>query len=391
MKRKVSEFCEQIRGVSYSPKDVRDKLDESSITLLRATNIQDGLLLEDLVYVDRKKVSEKQKLKMGDILICASSGSKHLVGKAVLITEDLDMTFGAFCKVVRPKNIDANYLGQYFQSPLYRRFIAVSSAGANINNIKNEDIDNLDIILPPLPTQQRIAAELDAVCGVLAKQKQQYKLLGKLVKSKFNEMFGCPVANEMGWKVNKIEPELGKLDRGVSKHRPRNAPELLGGEYPLIQTGEVASAELYIKEYKATYSEIGLKQSKMWKKGTLCITIAANIAKTAILDFDACFPDSVVGFTTNEKANSIFMHYWFSFFQKILEEQAPESAQKNINLQILRELNVITPPIELQNAFSDFVTQTEQTKTILKIQISQTETLYKALMQKYFESEGGQV
>ncbi|MCL2521571.1 MAG: restriction endonuclease subunit S [Erysipelotrichales bacterium] len=284
------------------------------------------------------------------------------------------------------ENIHLNYLFyalQYFD--LGKKF-----TGATIPHIYFKDYKNRELWLPTLPEQQRIAAELDAVCSILAKQKQQYKFLGELVKSKFNEMFGCPVANDMGWAMNKIEPELGKLDRGVSKHRPRNAPELLGGEYPLIQTGEVASAELYITEHKATYSEIGLKQSKVWKKGTLCITIAANIAKTAILGFDACFPDSIVGFTANEKTNSIFMHYWFSFFQKMLEEQAPESAQKNINLQILRELNVITPPIDLQKEFATFVTQTEQAKATLKTQLNQTETLYKALMQKYFEDEGGQ-
>ncbi len=102
----------------------------------------------------------------------------------------------------------------------------------------------------------------------------------------------------------------------------------------------------------------------MWSKGTLCITIAANIAKTAILEFDACFPDSVVGFIANEKTNNIFIHYWFSFFQAILESQAPESAQKNINLKILSELKVIVPEKEKQNEFVDFVDQVNKSKFI---------------------------
>ena len=159
-------------------------------------------------------------------------------------------------------------------------------------------------------------------------------------------------------------PELGEFGRGVSKHRPRNDPRLLGGEYPLVQTGDVANASLYIMSYNSTYSELGLKQSKMWSKGTLCITIAANIAKTAILEFDACFPDSVVGFIANEKTNNIFIHYWFSFFQAILESQAPESAQKNINLKILSELKVIVPEKEKQNEFVDFVDQVNKSKFI---------------------------
>lgn len=174
-------------------------------------------------------------------------------------------------------------------------------------------------------------------------------------------MFGDPVINEKKWDLMTL-PELGEFGRGVSKHRPRNASELLGGKYPLIQTGDVASANLYITKYDSTYSEEGFKQSKMWKAGTLCITIAATIAKTAILTFDSCFPDSVVGFTPNEKTNSLFINYWFTFFQKILEDQAPAVAQKNINLQVLSELQIITPPKQLQDDFATFVQQIDKSK-----------------------------
>ena len=122
----------------------------------------------------------------------------------------------------------------------------------------------------------------------------------------------------------------------------------------------------------------------MWDKGTLCITIAANIAKTAILAFDACFPDSVVGFIANEKTSNIFIHYWFSFFQAILESQAPESAQKNINLKILSELKVIVPEKEKQNEFEAFVHQVDKSKLAVVERLEKIEYLKAALMQKYF-------
>ena len=176
-------------------------------------------------------------------------------------------------------------------------------------------------------------------------------------------MFGDPVSNSKGLQEATL-PEIGIFGRGVSKHRPRNDPKLLGGKYPLIQTGDVAAADLYILSYTSTYSDIGLAQSKIWNKGTLCITIAANIAKTAILDFDACFPDSVVGFMANDKTNNVYIHYWFSFFQRILEEQAPESAQKNINLKVLSELKVICPEKEEQDKFADFVAQIDKSKLL---------------------------
>ena len=244
-------------------------------------------------------------------------------------------------------------------------------------------LKELQIPLPPLETQENIAAVLDKCTALIAKHKLMLEKYDTLIKSRFIEMFGDPVINEKDWDLKTL-PELGEFGRGVSKHRPRNAPELLGGKYPLIQTGDVANANLYITNYESTYSEEGFKQSKMWKAGTLCITIAATIAKTAILTFDSCFPDSVVGFTPNEKTNSLFINYWFSFFQKILEEQAPAVAQKNINLQVLSELKIITPPISLQNDFAAFVQQIDKSKFAVQKSLEKTEILYKSLMQAYF-------
>jgi len=189
-------------------------------------------------------------------------------------------------------------------------------------------------------------------------------------------MFGDPVLNTKNWKTLKFE-EIGTLERGKSKHRPRNAPELLGGIHPLIQTGDVSNAGTYIETFSSTYSDLGLSQSKKWPKGTLCITIAANIAKTGILTFDACFPDSVVGFIPNEKlTNNEFILFWMSFLQKSLEEMAPESAQKNINLEILRKLDVIVPPIDIQEKFAQQVRKAELVKKKYKEQLSKFEDLF---------------
>lgn len=245
---------------------------------------------------------------------------------------------------------------------------------------------DMQIPLPPLEVQQQIADVLDRASALIEKRKTQIEKLDLLIKSQFIEMFGDPVTNPMGWEKKKLS-SMGELNRGVSKHRPRNDPKLLGGEYPLIQTGDVANSGIYIEKYSSTYSELGLAQSKMWAKGTLCITIAANIAKTGILAFDACFPDSVVGFLPYNYTNTFFINYWFAFFQKILEEQAPESAQKNINLKILYELDVICPPIALQNEFVDFVQQVDAQKSQMQKSLKKLELNYKSLMQKCFRGE----
>jgi type I restriction enzyme S subunit len=121
--------------------------------------------------------------------------------------------------------------------------------------------------------------------------------------------------------------------------------------YPFIQIGEIANSGGRITGYKATYSELGLAQSKLWPRGTLCITIAANIAKTGVLEFDACFPDSVVGFLPGTRVQTEFVQAWLAFLQPTLEANAPQAAQKNINLAILRELPVPVPPMPLQESF----------------------------------------
>lgn len=255
--------------------------------------------------------------------------------------------------------------------------------GATFKEISKSIVENIEIPLPEVNQQKEIAEKFKKLEQLISLRKQQLAKLDELVKARFVEMFGDPVKNTMNWEIKPLS-ELGELNRGVSKARPRNSPELLGGPYPLIQTGEVANAKTYITSFNSTYSEKGLAQSKMWPKGTLCITIAANIAQTSILTFDACFPDSVVGFISRNMTNELFIHYWFSFFQKILDEQAPQVAQKNINLKILSELNVIVPPLSLQNRFAAFVERVDQQKQTIQQSLEKLELMKKALMQEYF-------
>ena len=139
--------------------------------------------------------------------------------------------------------------------------------------------------------------------------------------------------------------QVGWLDRGRSKHRPRNAPHLYGGRYPFVQTGDIRHADTFLSDVEASYSEAGLAQSRLWPAGTMCITIAANIGKTAILSMVACFPDSVVGFLSGSDNVSIrYVEYFMRSVQQKLEDEAPATAQKNINLEILEKVAIPVPP-----------------------------------------------
>ncbi len=269
---------------------------------------------------------------------------------------------------VDKNKLSNKYLYYYMRGNLH--IISTFYRGASLKHPCMKDVLKMLISYPHIEYQDKICNELDTIELLITKQKEELELLDELVKARFVELFGDPVYNEKQWKVEQFG-SLGELKRGKSKHRPRNDPILLGGKYPLIQTGDISNSHTYIQTYKSTYSEEGLKQSKMWKAGTLCITIAANIAESAILTFDACFPDSIVGFLPNDKVNLIFIHHWLDFLQPILEENAPAVAQKNLNVATLEKVGVILPPLELQNQFAAFVKEVDKSRFIIKSMIKE--------------------
>ncbi|MFA3918489.1 restriction endonuclease subunit S [Ruegeria hyattellae] len=145
-------------------------------------------------------------------------------------------------------------------------------------------------------------------------------------------------------------PKVGKFGRGKSKHRPRNDPKLFSdGIYPMVQTGDVARSQGRVNTFSAKYNDCGLQQSMVWPSGTLCITIAANIADSGILQFDACFPDSVVGLVpASEFESAVYFEFFVRTAKSNLLEFAPATAQKNINLGILEAVKIPLPPLAEQ-------------------------------------------
>ena len=150
------------------------------------------------------------------------------------------------------------------------------------------------------------------------------------------------------WKPYRLD-QLGYVGRGRSRSRPRNNPALYGGAYPLFETGDIKSADLYLSNPKKTYNEKGLAQSKLWNPGTVCITIAANIAETAILKIKACFPDSVVGFVADlEKADARFIKYYIDFIKLQMQNISHGTTQDNLSVEKLLTFDFFTPPLSTQ-------------------------------------------
>jgi len=194
-----------------------------------------------------------------------------------------------------------------------------------------------------------------------------------------------------GW-VYSYLADLGDLGRGKSKHRPRNDPRLFGGAYPFIQTGEVKSANRIIRQYSQTYSDFGLQQSKLWPTGTLCITIAANIAETAFLGFNGCFPDSVVGFSAFKK---IILPEYVDFFIQAarmrIEAYAPATAQKNINLETLENLVVpycyLAEQKQILNILEERFSVIDQLDQTITTALQQAEALRQSILKKAFSGQ----
>lgn len=160
----------------------------------------------------------------------------------------------------------------------------------------------------------------------------------------------------MSWPLKHLD-QLGKVSRGRSRHRPRDAAHLYGGPFPFIQTGDVKHAGLYITKYQQTYSEAGLAQSKLWPAGTLCITIAANIADTAILGIEACFPDSVIGFIPDpEEADARFVKYLFdATLQRRVKSFTQGAAQDNLSQEKLLSLEFHVPKVDEQRRIASIL------------------------------------
>jgi len=374
MEKTISECFSQIKNGA----NIKQGIKNGGFPITRIETISNDKFNRDKMgYAGITDASQYENYILEDNdLLMSHINSPQYLGRTVLYKKVDNETIIHGMNLLRlkaNKEVNPSYARYYFYGNKFRQqIIKITKKSVNQASFAVNDLKRIKMYLPEMESQNNIVRKLDIISKLIDFYNEILNKYDLLIKARFIEMFGDPVSNSKHLPLKTL-PQLGTFGRGVSKYRPRNAPELLNGPYPLIQTGDIANSELYIKNYNNTYSEVGLKQSKMWDKGTLCITIAANIAKTAILQFDACFPDSVVGFNGNNLIDNIFVHYWFSFFQEILENQAPESAQKNINLKILSELQIITPDIIEQNQFADFVRQVDKSRFDIKKSIIELE------------------
>lgn len=308
--------------------------------------------------------------------------------------------------VFEATNLVANVLvDKFFNLPFFIEYVVSNSKGINLPRVSEETVLNTTFPLPPLSEQQRIVERIEELFAKLDEAKERLQevadsfvvrkaaILHKAFTGELTKQWRREngVSDE-SWEEKKLG-EVGVLERGRSKHRPRNDERLFGGIYPFIQTGDVANADMFIEKHSQTLSDFGMQQSKLFAKNTICITIAANIGKVAILSYDSCFPDSVVGLTTDEKNSYKYVYYYLSTQQKELESKAPATAQKNINLKVLNDLDIPLPSLpeqhEIVRLIDDLLARERAAQQAAEQALASIDLMKKSILARAFRGELG--
>lgn len=295
---------------------------------------------------------------------------------------------GTLQYILPKENIDLDYLNYSLMSVDFKKYVA----GAAIPHIYFKDYKNEPFLLMPLPEQKRIVSILDECFSAIAKAKANAEQNLKNAKELFESYLQGVFENGNKWEKKTLAQISTTFGRGKSKHRPRNWEGLYGGKYPFIQTGDIRNCNHFITEYSQTYNEVGLAQSKLWPTGTICITIAANIAETGILTFDSCFPDSVIGIVVNEKlADRDFVEYLLQSFKVRIQSLGKGSAQANINMGTFENELFPFPPVQEQKSIVEKLNQLaiecNKLEAIYQQKLLNLEELKKSVLQKAFAGE----
>lgn len=280
---------------------------------------------------------------------------------------------------VTPTCVLPNYLSYLLRAYDLQK-VFYSMGGGLRQSMKYSDMKWLPVILPPESTQRAIVDFLDQetsqIEDLVIKQERLIELLAEkrqaiitravtkgLDPTALTKPSGEPWIGDVPehWSLPRLK-NCSQVKRGRFMHRPRNSPHLYDGKYPFIQTGAIARAQgKYITEYSQTLSEAGLETSALMPQGTLVMAIAANIADVALLSFDSCAPDSVLGFQPTNLTSPDFLYYALTAKRAELISEAPVTSQGNLNVERVGGVTIPLPPVrEQQNIVKKLDEELEQ-------------------------------
>ena len=294
--------------------------------------------------------------------------------------------------VLRPKaGIDQRFVFYSLFTENFSRQMASLQKGASYPAVTDGDVRAQVIPVPPITEQRRIVAILDKAFEGIATAKANAKMnlanAQALFESHLQSVF---TQRGGGWVEKRLVEVSREFGRGKSKHRPRNEPKLYDGPYPFIQTGDISNANHWLTDHTQTYSELGLAQSRLWPKGTICIAIVgATVGETAILDFESCFPDSVIGVVVNEElADNEYVEFLLQSFKALLKEKGKGTARDNINLGTFESQMFPFPPLKKQEAIVATLNflreETQRLARLYKRKLAALEALKRSLLHQAF-------
>ncbi|MGQ3210898.1 restriction endonuclease subunit S [Shinella sp.] len=384
----LADKADVIRGVTFSKGDAVSLPRDGYTPVLRAGNIQGHLILDDdLVYVHERMVSEKQRLRRGDIVMCTSSGSAEIVGKTAFADQDWTGSFGAFCAVVRPKlgKCDPRYLFHYLQTPQFREWTR-NSSGVGIKNIRKSELDSYVVSFPNLDEQRRIAAILDKADAVRRKREQALTLADEFVRSVFLDMFGEPGNNPMNHPVESFGSLLSlPLRNGIS---PASRGTVTARVLTLTAiTGDRFDSS-YAKEGKFL-EPISTKDSVSTSDFYICRGNGSPdlIGKGFYADQDipgTAFPDTMIAAKPNPKkvTRAFLESIWNSPFvrNQIREAARTTNGTFKINQTAAGAIKMPVPPMAAQQQFQIIVDRVARSKE----KLTYGADLFPALSQRAF-------
>ena len=371
----IGRLCSLQNGRAFKPTEWVD----AGTPIIRIQNLNDSS--KDFNYYSGD-LPERFRVRHGDVLLSWSGTPGTSFGCFRWKGPDGWLNQHIFNVRLNPEIIQPDYFVLHVNAIL-SELIGKAHGGVGLRHITKGQLDKIELSVPSFEVQSRIVDLLSRAENIVRMRREAEKNAKEIIPALFLDLFGDPATNPKGWPTQTFR-DIGMLDRGKSRHRPRDAPHLYGGPHPFVQTGDVARSGGVITAYAQTYSDAGLAQSKLWPVGTLCITIAANIAETGVLAFEACFPDSVVGFLPGENVRTDYIQNWLHFLKPTLAAQAPQAAQKNINLEILRNLNVPVPPISLQVVFEEYAKRLRSTEASQLAATTVGDRLFQSLLAQVF-------
>ena len=348
---------------------------QNGVNVIRTTNFTNlgRLYLEDVVQrkIDIDKYKNKI-LKYGDIIIEKSGGSpSQPVGRVVIFEENDEIYFcNNFTSILRPTKLINSKYSLYLMKDLYKKgkVLKYQNKTTGIINLKLADyLNNIDVILPTINNQIKIANVLDKSQELIDKRKEQIEVLDELIKSKFIEMFGDPVINPKGWKCEELKNVTLKITDG--KHGDCENEENSG--YYFISAKDINDRKIYTENSrqitKKDFDETN-KRTMLKAGDIIVVNTGATIGKTAIATIEdvsknLTFQKSVAIITVDsDKLLSEFLEQYIIFDRDRIYNNASGSAQKNWLLSQMRSYKIILPPVELQTKFVNFVREVDKLK-----------------------------